>query len=440
MSFRRNLVHARSYIVTILALVVAFGAVIWMETRNGWAQPGAVAADLPATVDTKAIRTGTRPLNEQEQAWARIAWSYFQRNVDAQTGLASSVADYPSATMWDTGSYLMAVLAARRLGLIEQPEFDARISRALASLQKMPLFEGRLPNKAYNTSTLAMTDYANQPSERGIGWSVIDLGRLLAPFNVLVWQHPQHTPAVRAVIARWDTAAMMSRGELMGARVNPDGNTELVQEGRLGYEQYAARAFSLMGLDVTAAGSYTRNLAWAEVEDVRIAHDRRSEREYGAHNYVLSEPYVLDGLEFGWDHYSRELGWRLLQAQQRRFERTGQLTAVTEDHLDQKPYFAYNSVFANDRAWYTLSDTGEDLGALRTLSVKASFGWWALYDTDYTRRLVAAVAPLHDPQQGWYAGLYEQTKQPNKVLTANTNAVVLESLAYIAGGRFVNYR
>ena len=440
MSFTRNLVHARSYIITILALVIAFGVVIWMETRGGWTQPGAAAAELPRSVEAQAIRSATRPLTEQERGWARVAWSYFERNVDAQTGLASSVENYPSATMWDTGSYLMAVISARRLGLIEQPEFDARISRALASLQKLPLFDNRLPNKAYNTATLQMTDYANQPSQRGIGWSVIDIGRLLAPFSVLVWQHPQHTEAVRGVLARWDTPALMAQGELMGARVGPDGNTERVQEGRLGYEQYAARAFSLMGLDVTAAGNYARQIAFSEVEGVRVAHDRRTEREYGAHNYVLSEPYLLDGLELGWDHYSGELAWRLLQAQQKRFERTGQLTAVTEDHLDQKPYFAYNTVFANGRSWFTLSDTGEDLSALRTLSVKAAFGWHALVDTDYTRRLVAAVAPLHEPGRGWYAGLYEQTKQPNKALTANTNAVVLESLAYIEHGRFVRYR
>jgi hypothetical protein len=437
MSFRRNLVHARSYLITILALLVAFGIVIWMERHGEWTQPPA-AADLPARqLDPKALRSSPRPLTDQERQWARIAWAYFGPNVDPNTGLAFSVDKYPSATMWDTGSYLMAVVSAQRLGLIERREFDERIARALGSLQKLPLFDGKLPNKAYNSSTLQMTDYANQPTERGIGWSAIDIARLMVPLEVLVWQYPQHTDAVRAVLARWNLSALQGEGEFVGARVDGQGRAELVQEGRLGYEQYAARAFSLVGHGATRASSYTQQLAWTDVDGVRVGHDRRTERESGAHNYVLSEPYVLDGLELGWDRDSGELAWRVLQAQQRRFEKTGQLTAVTEDHLDQKPYFAYNTVHANGRNWFTLSDKGEDLSALRTLSVKAAFGWYALVDSDYTRRLVAGVVALNEPQRGWYAGLYERTGQPNKALTANTNAVVLESLAYIQEGRFV---
>lgn len=440
MSFRRNLVHARSYLITILALLVAFGAVIWMERHSGWTQLSA-AAELPERqLDAKALRGSPRPLTEQERQWARVAWAYFGPNVDPATGLAFSVEKYPSATMWDTGSYLLAVISARRLELIDAREFDTRITRALESLQKLPLFDGKLPNKAYNASTLQMTDYANQPTERGIGWSAIDVARLMVPLQVLVWQHPQHTQAVRAVLGRWDLSALQAEGEFMGARLDEQGRTELVQEGRLGYEQYASKSFALVGLHAPRASSYTQQLAWSDVEGVRVGHDRRTERETGAHNYVLSEPYVLDGLEMGWDRDSGELGWRVLQAQQRRFEKTGQLTAVTEDHLDQKPYFAYNTVHANGRNWFTLSDTGEDLSDLRTLSVKAAFGWHALVDSDYTRRLVAGVAALHEPQRGWYAGLYERSGQPNKALTANTNAVVLESLAYIQGGPLLRVR
>ncbi|NML16402.1 DUF3131 domain-containing protein [Azohydromonas caseinilytica] len=440
MSFRRNLVHARSYIITILALLVAFGIVIWMEQRGGWAQASA-AVELPdRQLDAAALRASARPLTEQERQWARIAWTYFQNNTDPVTGLAFSVEKFPSATMWDTGSYLMGVISAQRLELIEAREFDERIARALGSLQKLPLFDGKLPNKAYNASTLQMTDYTNQPTERGIGWSAIDIARLMVPLQVLVWQYPQHTQAVRAVLGRLDLSALQAEGEFMGARLDGQGRAELVQEGRLGYEQYASKSLALVGRHAPRAASYTQQLAWSDVEGVRIGHDRRTERESGAHNYVLSEPYVLDGLEMGWDRDSGELGWRVFLAQQRRFEKTGQLTAVTEDHLDQKPYFAYNTVHANGRNWFTLSDTGEDLDALRTLSVKASFGWHALVDNDYTRRLVTAVAPLHDPQRGWYAGLYERTREPNKALTANTNAVVLESLAYIQGGPLVRVR
>lgn len=438
MSLKDNLVKARSYLVFILSLTVAFSAVAWIEFRSGWAISPATT-NLPASPNRVKARPA-RELTEREQTWARTAWTYFQKNVDASTGLPGSVENYPSATMWDVGSYLLAVISARQLDLIDTAEFDQRIGKALTSLGALPLFDKQLPNKAYNTQTLRMTDYTNKVSERGVGWSVIDLGRLLVPLNVLVWQYPQHTEAARKVIGRWDTTHLSRDGEMMGARVDKAGKTELVQEGRLGYEQYAAKTFSLMGQDVTASYNYTRQTAYVDVYGVRIAHDRRIPAVFGAQNFVISEPYVLDGLEFGWDSASRELAWRVYSAQQRRHERTGKLTAVTEDHLDQKPYFIYNTVFSDGKTWNAITEDGEDASAFRSLSTKAAFGWYALYDTPYTRKLIDAVADLNDPKRGWFAGRYEGSGKPNQSVNCNTNAVILESLAYIRKGALVRYR
>ena len=74
------------------------------------------------------------------------------------------------------------------------------------------------------------------------------------------------------------------------------------------------------------------------------------------------------------------------------------------------------------------------------LSAKAAFGWHALLRTPYTTQLVEAVAGLNDPAGGWYAGRYEAGGKPNQSLNANTNAVVLESLAYMARGPLLRYR
>ena len=57
-----------------------------------------------------------------------------------------------------------------------------------------------------------------------------------------------------------------------------------------------------------------------------------------------------------------------------------------------------------------------------------------------TTKLVEAVSKLHDVERGWYGGQYEASGKPNKAITANTNAVVLESLAYIERGPFVRYQ
>lgn len=441
-----NLVKARSSIVWLLAILVSFAAVWWIERETGKeliAKTGtsaiATAPTLPPSADLPAD-PAPRALTDQERAWARIAWAYFETQTDPQTGLVSSVAGFPSATLWDMSSYLLALVAARELGVVDAASFDARMARALASLARLPLYANQLPNKSYDIRSLAMTDYQNRPTEAGIGWSAIDIGRLLVPLNVIAWHHPHHTEAARRVIARWNTSQLAREGQLWGMHLQESGTPQPLQEGRLGYEQYAARTLALMGLDVDAASDWMRQLRWAAIEGVQVPTDQRDPQRFGAQNFVVSEPFILEGLELGWGRHARELAWRVYRVQEERFRRTGVRTAVTEDHLDQPPYFAYNAVFSGGKPWVAVTEKGEDVSSLRTLSVKAAFGWHALYRTPYTASLIEAVAPLHDARKGWYAGVYEQGGRPNKALAANTNAVVLESLAYIQGGRLMQYR
>jgi hypothetical protein len=444
-----NIVKARSAIVWMLAVVAAFAAVWWIERESGKeliarTQPAsnaaAAAAPLLAPSADLPAEPTPRALTPQELQWARTAWAYFERNVDEETGLARSVAGFSGATLWDTSSYLLALLAAQDLGVLEKRSFDIRLAKALVSLERLPLYDGKLPNKSYDVVSLAMTDYRNQASPGGIGWSAIDIGRLLVPLDVIAWRHPTHTPAARSVISRWDTAPLARDGQLFGMHTGAQGAPQAVQEGRLGYEQYAARTFTLMGLDVTTAGDWRNHLQLVQVEGVPVCADDRDPQRFGAPNFVVSEPYLLEGLEFGWTRPARECGWRAYKAQEARFRKTGIPTAVSEDHVDRAPYFVYNSVWSAGKPWATVTDQGADAGALRSLSVKAAFGWHALLRTEYTASLVQKVAALNDPAQGWYAGLYEEGAQPNRALTANTNAVVLESLAYIARGRALRFR
>ncbi|WGZ93577.1 MAG: DUF3131 domain-containing protein [Candidatus Thiothrix putei] len=434
MSFKQGLVRARSHLIFLTGLVTAFGLVGWLE---GLSVGNANTPEAIIEASTDVNIAPPRPSTAEEMAWAKTAWKYFQNNTISETGLVNSVDNYNASTLWDTSSYLMAVIAAQRLGIIDQVEFDARIFKALDSLTKMALFEGKLPNKSYNTISLQMVDYNNQPSEKGIGWSAIDIGRVLVPLNVLAWHYPQHTASVKKVMERWDTQPMLVNGVLQGAVVNDDGKTEYLQEGRLGYEEYAAKSFNLMGLDVSNSLRYTDFLKFVDIGGIQVATDSRSAQQYGAHNYVVSEPYILDGVEFGWDHLSQELAWRVYKAQEKRFAETGILTAVSEDNIDQPPYFVYNTVFTDGKIWNAISEKGEDASQFKTLSTKAAFGWHVLYETDYTKKLVEKAATLADPERGWYSGLYEVSGQPNKAITANTNGIILEALAYKQGGKLM---
>ena len=434
MSFKQGLVRARSHLIFLTGLVTAFGLVGWLE---GLSVGNANTPEAVIETSTEVNIAPTRALTAQELAWAKTAWKYFQNNTISGTGLVNSVDNYNASTLWDTSSYLMAVISAQRLGIIDQTEFDARIGKALDSLTKMALFEGKLPNKSYNTISLQMVDYNNQPSEKGIGWSAIDIGRVLVPLNVLAWHYPQHTASVKKVMERWDTQPMLVKGVLQGALVKDDGETKYLQEGRLGYEEYAAKSFNLMGLDVSSSLRYTDFLTFVDISGIQVATDSRSAQQYGAHNYVVSEPYILDGVEFGWDHLSQELAWRVYKAQEKRYAETGILTAVSEDNIDQPPYFVYNTVFTDGKIWNAISEKGDDASQFKTLSTKAAFGWHALYETDYTQKLVEKAATLADPERGWYSGMYEVSGQPNKAITANTNGIILEALAYKQGGKLM---
>ena len=113
------------------------------------------------------------------------------------------------------------------------------------------------------------------------------------------------------------------------------------------------------------------------------------------------------------------------------------LTAVSETHLDKAPYFAYASVWGGGEPWAVMSFKGERIDSKRTLATKTAFAWYGLFGTDYSNKLVAAVAGLADPDRGWAEGIYEIDGSTNTSVTLNTNAIILASLAFHAHGPLI---
>ena len=375
------------------------------------------------------VPADTDKLSAVEMAVAETAWKYFESNWNDETGLVNSADKFPSVTLWDQSAAIAGLVSAKELEIIDNKEFASKMSRMLTTLAELELYNDELPNKVYNARTLIPVNYGGLDEKVEIGWSAIDLGRMAIWLKIIGAKYPQYRTRTNAVWQAWDVSRLVKDGDMFGTSI-VDGEEQYNQEGRLGYENYAAFGLKLWGLDVEKALDYEDKTAFVNLYDVGIPYDLRDKQNSGGNNYVLSEPYFLDGIETGFQALPKAYSDRILQAQEARYQNTKQLTAITEDNLDRDPRFVYNTLFANGKPWATITDTGENYNHLRFLSAKAAIGWHVLYDNEYTQKLFDFVVNNLESEAGWYNGYYETLKEPNDALTANNNGIILESLLY----------
>ncbi|MEM8828091.1 MAG: DUF3131 domain-containing protein [Cyanobacteria bacterium P01_G01_bin.19] len=368
-------------------------------------------------------------LTTAELAVAKTAWKYFEANWNEETGLVNSADKFPSVTLWDQGAGIAALISAMELKIIEEKEFNNKLAKMLATLAKLELYNDELPNKVYNAKTLIPVNYGGLEEKETIGWSAIDLGRMAIWLKIIGAKYPKYKTKADAVWQAWDVERLTKDGDMFGTSISK-GEEQYNQEGRLGYENYAAFGLKLWGLEVDKALDYEDKTAFVNLYNVGIPYDLRDAQNSGGNNYVLSEPYFLDGIETGFQSLPKAYSDRILAAQEARYKSTKQLTAITEDNLDRDPRFVYNTLFANGKPWSTITDTGENYNHLRFLSAKAAIGWDVLYNTEYTNQLFDFVVENLESETGWYNGYYETLQEPNDALTANNNGVILESLLY----------
>ncbi|WP_176559462.1 DUF3131 domain-containing protein [Rubellimicrobium roseum] len=380
------------------------------------------------------------PLTEAEMAMARNAWRYFEANWQPDTGLTNAVNAFPSTTLWDTGSYIAALVSVHGLGIIEEDEARERLDLLLGTLSHLQLFRTECPNKVYHTQTAYPTDYRNEPGQ--IGCSALDIARLMVWLKVIEQRYPEFQPDVRRTLRRWNWCNLVTEaGVLQGSAVAEDGSTRYLQEGRLGYEEYGAAALALWGFGVEAAyDPEPYSTIW--LYGVEVPYDSRDPRTLGAHNYVVTESYALLGLEFGFADpegagipaWIARAAQNVYEAQARRFDATGVLTARTEHQLLESPYFVYDTVFSDGRPWATITDTGRSVPEHAAVALKGALGLWALWDTAYTDRLFEHIAPQFDPGKGYVEGIYEDGRGPIAQYTANNNGIMLETLFFKVNG------
>lgn len=386
-------------------------------------------------------------LTPKELVWAKVAWKYIDNNTVPQTGLVNSVDRVPVTTLWQIGDYLAALVAAHQLGLIDHLEFDHRASKLLDFLNNMPLSDLALPNRMYNTQNGVMVNFSNQPAD--IGWSAIEIGRLLLWMKITGQRYPHLREYFDKVVLRWNFCKVIDDCGVLYGLGKGEGKSAPSQEGRLGYLQYASAGFAAWGFE-TRKSAMVGPVEAIDVMGVKLLVDARDDRTTGAIAPVVTMPYVLLGMELGWT-YPRDAdqpghsggaesdglhrqALDVFRIQKLRYQQQGILTARTDHLLSNPPHFVQDSVFASGYAWNTLSEQGRQFPAMALVSTKAVFGMWALTRNSYTDRLMDAIEPLYKDDKGWFEGRYENSGGYEDLLTLSTNSMVLQSLMYKVQG------
>lgn len=384
-------------------------------------------------------------LTPREMEWAKTAWRYVQNNTNSNSGLVNGSDRQPLFTIWQAGDYLAALVSAREIGLIDEQEFDMRLSYLLGFLAGMDLSEGKLPNKAYNAITGKMVNFSNQPGD--IGSSAVDIGRLLMWMKITGQRYPKFQEYLDKVALRWSYCDVIDNcGQLFGtSRTN--GKTSKYQEGRLGYEQLASAGFAVWGFNTSISGNIPKTET-INILDIQLHYDARDARATGAQTPILTMPHVFMGMELGWrnpaverfgyridDPTSRQLADEVYLVQEARYRKERVFTARSDYQLRVPPYHVLNSIFVAGYPWNTIGDNGEEYEKLSLVSTRAAFGMWALWPTAYTDQLVEVVQSMYDKERGWFEGRLETSGAPQQNITLSTNAAVLEVLLFKLKGQ-----
>jgi hypothetical protein len=355
---------------------------------------------------------------------ARTAWKYFAVHADPRTGLVRATPTWANTTLWDIGGQLIAMHAARELGIVSPADHAREMKKVLATLAKAPLYHGITFHRVYSTETGSPYNVT--------GWSATDLGRFLVALKLIATTEPEYAADIAAIVKRNDFSQLVNNGYLVGQLIIQGANPLTFQEGRIGYEQYSAAGFNAWGANVANALSVKQNAAPVQVFGVPLFADKRFD------DRLLSEPFILYGLELGLEGDYADLARNVLRAQEARYAQTGKLTIATEDAVSVPPdYFYYYCVFCKGKPFTVeMVSSGAERDQPRWVSTKGALGWDAIMPSDYTKKAVAGVAGALDPKLGWTSGVYEGSGKSTKTVDINTSAVLVEVAFYqLRGGQ-----
>ncbi len=422
----------------------SFGLGGWLTSQFGYI-PGSVMFDRHAVegqiiaaraeLETDSLTDGARFDDQAELLTdAKIAWKYFENwNVRRRPIIPGTAyfedgkrRGYPLVTMWDVASLINACISARLLGLISNTELVNKGRQIVAVLHRSTTRFGNFPLPSVEVSATSME------SQRK-GFDAADVGRLLISLKLLD-NLTYKSLGIDQLVGSWEFSAAIRDGtirSIVGDKLQPfDSNS---------YVRYYIQGYRLWGYDVPDpfVGVLPRLTNYNGPEFFVAA---------AGIGRFATEPLVTELIELGDNSETQFLADMLYAAQIRRFHSSGVPTCVSEGILDQPPWFSYQACQFNPAGTHQwVIDTGRDEhteivvskgDSLRTISTKGSFLWRAARPGAYSRMLVdLARRKARDSKLSFLSNIYETSQEPTNCSDINANGLILESIAYILGGR-----
>lgn len=416
----------------------------WLTSQLSYI-PGLAMLDRDAVEDQIAAAralletdsaSGGSELNDRAELMtdAKVAWSYFENwNVFRRPIIPGTAyledgkrRGYPLLTMWDVASLINACVSARLLGLISDAELLAKGRQIVIVLRRSTARFGNVLLPGIEISATSM-------QARPAGFDAADVGRLLISLKLLDNLTIKKL-AIDQLIGHWGFSRVIQGGavrSIAGNRLQPfDSNS---------YVRYYVQGYRLWGYDIPDpfVGALPQLTSGSGPEFFVAA---------AGIGRFATEPLVTELIELGDNSETRFLADMLYAAQIERFQSSGIPTCVSEGILDQTPWFSYQACqFNPPGAHQWVIDTGREEhsaivkskgDSLRTISTKGSFLWRAARPGAYSKMLVdLARRKARDSKLAFLSNIYETSQEPTNCSDINANGLILESIAYILGGR-----
>jgi len=350
--------------------------------------------------------------------WAKIAWRYFEPGVgvDKNTGLHRASLYWNAFTDWDLGGYLITILYAEKIGLINREGewgADKRIEKVLDFLERRELKEDGIAYSGYdmNGKPLYSTSITN-PS---------DSGRLLIALYMIKKYKPYFSSRIDNIVYKKHNYKKIAM------------DNEAWKTTSDFYAYYVAHGFKFFNFD-----NYTP-VANA-LNEINSMRNREKVDVYGIKlpkADITMEPLLHIIFELEPNEEIMNYAYKIYLAQELRYKNTKRYTAWSEGNAPRPahapvraPWYVYEWIVLRDgRTWII---TPKQI--IPVTYTKAAIGLHALFNTNYTKNMVDYIIKNFelldlDLENGFFEGINDAGEIVLERID-KTNTLIIEAAYY----------